>query len=669
MGENSPHMPRAGTRNAWAKPASRRHARWAREPQRRQAVSQPTAGLPDPQWGSPGGGAAEGAVASAETLIVPEAKLSRAAAWRSWIVFRAGRLWSCDYAHFLNLERLEVPELREKVVQTCLGQMSIYRERLTNPHQIAAYDAKTERMIRDQTAVLRRRANQFDIPFSVDARSQSYFNQRVPKRVWKDQQHGLVILHRDSTEKVARTMVEVQPAPPFIANMHVACFGVDQCNHWQASQFSKKGEFRGAERLNKLGMPVTIRSETVLNVVQRLLPFTAPMLTPQEVQLIQANGPYTEDKNNVFAVLNPQRLEREMWSWVACMLLLLMPQEELPDSEEQIVERILGKPRIKPIGRSEFRIHPPIPKCETQSYEDCSKMIMYLSALVTQYCVCIIIFCDGQLEEMLRSCLINHFSQFKRVLIGNGHFHAYVHFLFCGNTGYWLCCLCTFSRWQGKRKQIYQFMKDLQHDNARHVLDFHRTNVAGILSYLILDVTNPSPRLLLRDPQGYLALVHVAGGIVMLQYLFRFGLVAIFWQRTMREGGGKAVTLCIAYAFHFHRACACRRSLQCLSTCLCSPPLCSPLACPSHAPVCQACIQDQVRLHLPDCVDGPHNRACEAGQGPRGLLLHLHAGQDMDTLRSNARGCESGTAEARHGVSQLRFPTAVFCIVRAAHAL
>ena len=52
----------------------------------------------------------------------------------------------------------------------------------------------------------------------------------------------------------------------FIKNGFVSVFGVDQNNIWQASAHSKRGEFRGAERVNKLGMPIQIRSETVLNV-------------------------------------------------------------------------------------------------------------------------------------------------------------------------------------------------------------------------------------------------------------------------------------------------------------------------------------------------------------------------------------------------------------------
>ena len=104
------------------------------------------------------------------------------------------------------------------------------------------------------------------------------------------------------------------------------------------------------------------------------------------------------------------------------------------------------------------------------------------------------------------------FSEYKRILIGNGPFHAFAHFTFCLVEGYWYCCLCMFAHWLGKKKDVYRQMKDLQHDNAKHALDFHRVCSAGILAYLLLDVTSPPPALLVRDPQGYLGAVDSASG-------------------------------------------------------------------------------------------------------------------------------------------------------------
>jgi hypothetical protein len=226
-------------------------------------------------------------------LLQSEVNVSQAAAWRSVQLHRARTLWRGDYDPLLVQESLEQPELRSQVSAVFNAQLNTYRSQLTarnNEDLMRRYDAKTERMIRDTVAVARRRRNQSDIPFSVLARSISDFNQRVPFRVWRDQQKSLRIVSRETVLKLLHVMMEVEPRPPFILNPHVAVFGFDQCNHWQAAATSKKGHFRGAERVNSQGMPICIRSETVLNVVQRHIPFTNPLLSAAEVQLISEEG-------------------------------------------------------------------------------------------------------------------------------------------------------------------------------------------------------------------------------------------------------------------------------------------------------------------------------------------------------------------------------------------
>lgn len=87
-------------------------------------------------------------------------------------------------------------------------------------------------------------------------------------------------------------------------------------------------------------------------------------------------------------------------------------------------------------------------------------------------------------------------------------------------------------------------------------LDFHRVSTAGILAYLMLDVTNPPPRVLIMDPRSYANLVRSAGGTVILQYLFYAGFPILYWQRMIRAGRGSEMTMLYAYAFHCFRALA-----------------------------------------------------------------------------------------------------------------
>ena len=64
--------------------------------------------------------------------------------------------------------------------------------------------------------------------------------------------------------KLLVAMKEVEPKPPWPQNAYVSVFGVDQNNLWQAAVNSKKGHFRGAERLNADGVPVNGFNETIL---------------------------------------------------------------------------------------------------------------------------------------------------------------------------------------------------------------------------------------------------------------------------------------------------------------------------------------------------------------------------------------------------------------------
>ena len=101
--------------------------------------------------------------------------------------------------------------------------------------------------------------------------------------------------------------------------------------------------------------------------------------------------------------------------------------------------------------------------------------------------------------------------------------------------------LCTFATWLHKDKQIYEHMNNLENDNAKHALDFHRVSTAGILCYLILDVKKPRPSLFLRDPWMYLSLVRHAGGIAIIMYIIYAGAPVMRFQRAIRCNKGSII--------------------------------------------------------------------------------------------------------------------------------
>ena len=124
--------------------------------------------------------------------------MSRAEDARLKLLQRATKLWGNpeEYREHLRLESLEAPDLWESVALMFTGECSSYRRRLHNERRLAKYNAKADKQIRDTVSVLRRRRSQLVVPFSTDARSVSYFNQRVPTRVWIEQRRGLRICER-----------------------------------------------------------------------------------------------------------------------------------------------------------------------------------------------------------------------------------------------------------------------------------------------------------------------------------------------------------------------------------------------------------------------------------------------------------------------------------------
>jgi hypothetical protein len=121
------------------------------------------------------------------------ASIAQLEMWRLEYKNRAKDLWETDYNVLLQREEHEDEVLWEATSLVFTSQTSTYRQRMKDERLARRYDAKASKQIRDTVAVLRRRRNAHVVPFSIMARSLSYFNQRVPERVWADQCRALRI--------------------------------------------------------------------------------------------------------------------------------------------------------------------------------------------------------------------------------------------------------------------------------------------------------------------------------------------------------------------------------------------------------------------------------------------------------------------------------------------
>ena len=160
-------------------------------------------------------------------------------------------LWSSDYRPFLRLELEQGSVEREALLS--LYPQSSYRQQSyrRNPELTAGYDRREELRARDLVATARRARNMRDWTFSQLARSGSYFNQRVPHRVWTEESAKRRLASRPTCVRLLRAMVECEPAEDFTLNDYVAVFGADQTYKWQGCSKGKGKRHRGQQRRSK----------------------------------------------------------------------------------------------------------------------------------------------------------------------------------------------------------------------------------------------------------------------------------------------------------------------------------------------------------------------------------------------------------------------------------
>ena len=73
----------------------------------------------------------------------------------------------------------------------------------------------------------------------------------------------------------------------------------------------------------------------------------------------------------------------------------------------------------------------------------------------------------------------------------------------------------------------------------------------AIVAYILQDVTNPPPAVLLNlGIESYQQHVQAAGGTVILEYLKGAGFPTLQWQRAARQGDGIKLRKLFAYSFH-----------------------------------------------------------------------------------------------------------------------
>lgn len=158
--------------------------------------------------------------------------------WRKLVDF-ARDLWASSYEAFFAAEDRE----RENTAIEPMPQTS-YRARLKGA-QTVTYDKKVQRRARKASGAEAHSQNMRAWTHSLLARSISWLNQRVPKRVWFDVER--TVASRSSCLLLLEEMRNVEPLPPWTRSPHVFVVGADQTYMWQGAKKRGRGKQKAGE--------------------------------------------------------------------------------------------------------------------------------------------------------------------------------------------------------------------------------------------------------------------------------------------------------------------------------------------------------------------------------------------------------------------------------------
>jgi len=426
-------------------------------------------------------------------IEVSPAKLGNVG-WRE----AAAQLWASDYSELFELEYCQN---RRFFGGSFVSQLppSTYRQRL-NGEALEKYALRERRRERDLMAAAIHSSNMRVWPLSLIARSIAYFNQ--------------------SSQIIQRTETQ------------------------QRRLASRPIVFQILRHLVKVHLPSSLGT-----------------LSASDLSKIAGNhgSPYTEDYNLVLIPLQPDTVKVYLREFALDALVSVSIAASSAGCTPQnltlrnIAHALCGRPNTDPGGPSEFTILEPLMSTDTKSYDDFIKITQHLSRHSGPSCVVEIFAGDGQSVIRFKDLKKKWPHLYSRWLIAVGGFHEHAHTMFAFVEMFWkpLVCSCMHVL---QIERVQEITQNLEHNNYAHVQNALHAMTVGIVSFLVQDVRNPPPGLLLQDLDAYEALIDHAGGHVLLAFLRYAGFPTLQWQRASRMGDGARLKKLFAYSYHVYRS-------------------------------------------------------------------------------------------------------------------
>ena len=468
----------------------------------------------------------------------------------------ASQLWSPSY------EELFSYEITENRAECAAGGYALppttYRMRLTDEAALL-YDARRQRQKRDEMAIALHANNERRWSPSLLARSICYYNSST-RWMQAEETSQRRIASRPTTLRLLRAMRDCRPAPSWEFGKHVHFFVVDQTYDWIGCK--KRGARKTVEQNDATGMPIALVNHVYINSVKLHLPASLGSLSRADLARIASNhgSPYTEPYSNMLAPLQPATVQASLLELnldtmklvgAKCLEAGVAPCEL---GLEDIATALYGRPDVDPGGPSEFEILTPLMDTDTKSYDDFIKITQHCGSTSGDECA-VNIFCgDGQSVIAFKNLKKKYTQRYADWLIAVGGFHEHAHTMFALTEMFWCCFICFCLDTIGITK-VFRVTNNLEHNAYAQHQNVHHVATLAIVSYLVQDVVDPPPELLLRrGVAAYAPHVRSAGGTVMLEYLKGAGCPTQQWQRAARCGDGEKVKKLFAYTVHLSRS-------------------------------------------------------------------------------------------------------------------
>ena len=476
-----------------------------------------------------------------EAGVLAQAASSRSAAERLGVF--AGFAWTSNYPLIYELER-----------QPDVERLARLREEHTSRHMLrriraggsdgerlaAAVDAR----LQDTVGALNRAANVLYIPFSQAIKSVAYLAANVSKPIWEAERKQRRVAGREFAKDLLTAMVDCRPPPPYEVCpdlLILASIGFDQT-------YAKGGGTTGISKYNAVqtvdAQGNRVERERIVYINGQHYPTPlgcVASLSMRAAALISRVGPYTQDFGRIIPRLQPRRLDAFMDSLLERTVGLL--QGRAPMSTLEGVRCLLSRPSTDPGGPTYVIFLPPLIDTDTKSYRDMIRIVEWAENYLGGTPLVLHLIGDGQSVLRLRDLKRKYPTQYKHVVVGNGHFHSGSHSQFADCFLWWEAVVCSCMVVIGKvevladgtfRGTVRPDIKNLESNSAEHTQQGILPMAVAIVLYFLTRVRSPSPALFLADPVLYVARIQAAGGIVLAQFLRHSGLPTVFWQRGTR---------------------------------------------------------------------------------------------------------------------------------------